>query len=235
MSDTYSITSGELVLKNDPSAQGLFRRYMFRRVLRIFIRCIEFCIALTITWLIFSGCLTTPTLSETISLGAVFATFGSSIVSIFSLSCKEQYDQFNENMKILQEHLAGNSLWTRWPFIKRVCKRKGADGKSEYQLLSNPYIVFLGFPKETHVSLPSSKEDFYELPIVKIFLYLKIKRTKYRNFLSMSTTSNSIKDILIWDCITDIYKDIILYRVGQFLIWFGGCFVISSIILTFLW
>ena len=231
--ETYSVFSGELTLKSDSNSRKAYTHYVLRCAIRIFFRLMTFFLACTITCLVYTWCITSPTIAETIALGAVFATLGSSIVSVFSLLCKKQYNQFYENIKVLQTQLIGNDIWERWPFVKRISKRRGVNGKPEYQILSNPYLVFECFGVDTHIDLPSSKTDFHELPILHVYLTLKKRRKTYRKYLALSPDSMAVKDILLWDCITELYRNILIYRIGQCTIWLGSSFVLSSIIFAF--
>jgi hypothetical protein len=233
MGETYSVFNGELVLKNDSTSRKAYTHYILRCAIRVFLRLMNFFFACTITCLVYTWCIATPTIAETIALGAVFATLGSSIVSVFSILCKEQYNQFYENIKVFQTQLIGCDIWERWPFVKRISKRRGANGESEYQILSNPYLVFQCFGLETHIDLPSSKTDFHELPILYVYLTLKKRRLTYRKYLALSPDSTVVRDILLWDCITELYGNILKYRIGQYAIWLGSSFVLSSIIFAF--
>lgn len=76
-----------------------------------------------ITLWIFRGCIKNNTLNEMISLGAVFATFGSAAISIFSLKCNEQINHFQNNLSILQSSLIKTEKWNRWRFLKKIEKR----------------------------------------------------------------------------------------------------------------
>jgi len=182
---------------------------------------------------VYELCIVDLTLENTITLGAVFATIGSAIVSVVSLFCGEQFNQFNANIKILQNQLIQKDDWERWPFVKRISRSKTPTGEYEYQILKNPHIIFKGPSWEKKIFLPSSKTDFKELPVYRTFYALKRNRALYRKLLTMYSDPNVVKEILLWDCLTDAYKNITLYKAGGILIWFGWGLVANSFIFSF--
>lgn len=233
MAETYEFVSGELVLRKDSPGRTTYAKHAAKKAMRAIIRIFILMFACIVTWWVFRLYIATPSLDNTVSFGAVFATLGTSIVSVLSLTCGEQYSQFGDNIKILQEQLLSSNVWERWPFVKRIYKRRIQRGLTEYQILKNPYIRFIGPSWETIVFLPSSKVDFYELPVFKTYFALKKSRPLYRQLLSLHADVETTKDILVWDCLTDIYRNIIVYRAGHLLIWLGGCFVFTSILFSF--
>jgi len=229
MAFTYKVNEAKISLKS-----GKIRDYCgyLRVMLRFLCYSLFFSFAFIVTWKIFDMHIDEAILANTITVGAIFATFGSSVVSIFTLHCREQYGQFNDNSKIFYENLIGSTSWKRWPFVKRIRRSKIGKKQFESQILENPSIVFFGSTWEITIPLPASKTDFYELPIYYSLFRLKRDRASYRRILSLHKNSDAVKEILLWDCLIGMYKNIALYRFGKILIWIGGSFVFNSIIFS---
>ncbi len=183
-----------------------------------------------ITYIIYNDCIVKLDLEHTISLGAVFATLGSSLVTVLSLTCSEQYSQFVDNIKILETSLFNKDQWMRWPFVKRIQKIKITKGEYYYYILDNPIITFKDDQWKIEVLLPSGKYDFRELPVYQTIFKLILNKKKYYSIL---LTQGKMNDKLIWECITKIYINIFLYRCSQIIIWIGACFIFSSIFFSF--
>lgn len=112
--EIYLITTGEVeeYSINKSSYQRIIPLYyIFYFSLSIF--------AVLSTGIIFSICIDEKSLSETIALGSIFATFGSSVVSVFSIVMNNQSDRFMSNIEILYSDIIPEKKWVRWSFIKR--------------------------------------------------------------------------------------------------------------------
>lgn len=203
-----------------------------KQAIWIFIRIVCWFIVFIFTFIfslmVFNHCIEVPMWNHTIPLGAVIATLGSAIVSIFTLFCNEQYAQFNENGKILQDKLI-REKWDRWPFLKRRDRQKISKGVYEVKILKNPHIIFYNNENTWKITilLPTSKADFSELPIYSRFFKLMYNRQK------LLLNNQNIEAALVWSCLTSIYKHIMLYRTSQILVWIGVCFIFNSIIFSF--
>jgi hypothetical protein len=230
---TYQINDAKISLKHGKTK--LFNKtFIILRQIRQFIfRLVIFLFSFFVTWFVFNVYIDEAIFADSIALGAIFATLGSALVSVFTLFCGEQYVQFRDNAKIFHEQLIGSKNWERWPFVKRFRVDKVGKKQFETQLLENPTIVFSGFEWSVTIPLPASKVDFYELSIYRCFFRLKLNRAIYRRILSMHPDPNALKEILLWDCLEALYRNIVLYRVGKSLAWFGGCFVFNSIFFSF--
>lgn len=233
MSFTYQINDAKISLRQEKISAFNELMILFRRLLRVGFRFLFFSLAFAITWIVFNLYMDGTVWADTIALGAIFATLGSAIVSVFTLFRNEQYSQFTDSTKILHEQLIGTTNWERWSFVKRVTKQKISPKQYEFQTLENPTIVFSGSLWSVTIPLPASKTDFYELPIYRSLIRLKRNRAIYRHILDSHQSPEAIKEILLWDCLTSIYKNIVLYRFGKSLTWLGGCFVFNSIFFSF--
>lgn len=230
MKETYELKNGEIKL--------IHSRYLYKLQFKNFLREAALVIShlllligvCVITWIVYRKCIVKMDLEDTISLGAVFATLGSSLVAVSSLECNEQYSQFMDNIRILEENLFKKNKWERWPFVKRVQKNKIARGEYLYYILYNPSIIFQGEQWKLEVLLPSGKFDFRELPVYRTIIQLARYRKKYGIVL---LNQNNVKDILIWRCLTKVYLNIFLYRWNQSMVWIGSYFIFSSVFFSF--
>jgi hypothetical protein len=232
MAYTYKMNDAKILLK---SGKIEYRNDFFvviNSFSRLLCRLLFFSFAFIATWKIFDLYIEETIIANTITLGAIFATLGSVIVSVFTLYCSEQYNQFSDNSKILYEKLIGSTNWERWPFVKRISRYKIDKKQYESHILENPSIVFFGSVWSITIPLPASKADFYELPIYRLLFQLKRNRIIYRRILSLHQPPDALKELLLWDCLIGLYKNITLYRFGKAFLWFGGCFVFNSILFS---
>lgn len=230
MKETYELKNGQIKLVHC----GYLYKLQFKNFLRETALMVSHLLLLIgvcfITWIVYRNCIVQLDLEHTISLGAVFATLGSSLVAVSSLVCNEQYSQFMDNIRILEESLFKKNKWERWPFVKRVQKNKIAHGEYLYYILYNPSIIFRGEQWELKVLLPSGKYDFRELSVYRTIFQLTWYMKKYSIVL---LNQNKVKDILIWRCLTKAYLNILLYRWNQSIVWIGSYFIFSSVFFSF--
>ncbi len=219
---------------------GQVKRYTkekrdFKNPIRAYyiIYCILALCAVVSTLLIFERCIVDKNvLSDTIALGSIFATFGSSLVAIFSLIMGSYYDHFLLNMKILYEELEPNNGWKRWPFIKRYSHKRLFNREQSYQVLENSTITFDVGSHQITVELPTIKEDFFDLPNWK---YWKLMKDNEKNFESTvyKKGGDIPKALMVWDCIYDNYSSVLHYRIARMFVVIGEEYIFSSIIWAF--
>lgn len=243
MAQTYSISPGELVVLRKNGSY----KYWGRELLNL---------AAQLLWallsLLCSGAATcaiywksTPaavrdgvaayTLSDSITTGALFATFGSAVIAVFTLFTGQYLNLFYENLTILREELAPDELrnmqWKRWPFLPRVGKLP-LSSRRRYSALNNASICFHLRDKHETFPFPTTLADFRELPILRSFLRMKWHRRAYLDYLE---AVNAVGEYPAWDCVCAMYKNILLYRFCYACVWIGICFVFHSILFSFLY
>ena len=227
---TYRLESGKIRQLYGTRQYKLEFKYLFHVLKNIVIYFICFILVFLATLIVYSKCIIQADLEHTISLGAVFATLGSSLVAVLSLTSNEQYSQFIDNIRILETKLLNKEKWERWPFVKRIQKSKIFKGEYCYYILDNPCIIFKATQLEIKISLPSGKNDFRELPVYRTIIQLVMKRKRYNYILFIR---NEMKDKLIWECLIRIYVNVLLYRWSLVIIWIGSCFIFSSVFFSF--
>lgn len=182
----------------------------------------------TTLW-IFRECIKNNTLNEMISLGAVFATFGSAAISIFSLSCNEQINYFQNNLLIIQNSLIKTEEWNRWRFLKKIEKRK--QGFCE---VKTPYINFYKQSKKIRIPLPTDLSDFKDISVGWNYFYLLFFLPSYFAYFSVEIPSQQEAEaFLVFQCLKNIYQNILCFKISNFFIWVGSGFILSSVLFSF--
>lgn len=131
MNKPYSFKAGSVTKYSTNKKKRIQKIHIYQIMyLLIFICC------MLITHYIFKQCIIEPKkLSDTISLGSIFATFGSSIVAIFSITMSNYYERFCTNIEILYGNICPDCKWYRWPFIKRESHSFLFNKELTYQIL----------------------------------------------------------------------------------------------------
>lgn len=182
-----------------------------------------------ITLWIFRGCIKGNTLNEMISLGAVFATFGSAAISIFSLNCNEQINHFQNNLSILQNNLIKTEKWNRWRFLKKIEKRELG-----FCEVKTPQIHFYKQSRKLSIPIPTDISDFKDISAGWYYLHFLFFSHSYFTHLSIEMSSpKEAEAYLIFRCLKDIYQSILYFKVSNFFIWVGSGFILSSVIFSF--
>ena len=192
-------------------------------------------IAIVSTYLVFYKCIDkNRKLSDTIALGSIVATFGSSVVAIFSMSLNTLYDRFLSDFMIFSNSLEPEKYWIRWSFIKRKSHHILYNGVSTYQELTNSMIKFNVGSHTIEFFIPTIKEDFYDLPNWKSLLAMKKEKKDYESYV-LNNSEEPANALMIWDCIYDELCCIAKYRMARFAVVLGEAYILTSIIMAFLY
>ena len=242
MAKAYRIQEGNLVVLKKSAIWKYWWRMLLRHLRRLGWGLFSLIGSGIVTYLIYQQCISpvatldgsiTFSLSDSITTGALFATFGSAVIGVFTLFATQNLELFYENLAILNQDLASQELahinWKRWPFIPRMGKLSFS-GKSRYSGVNNASICFSTLRSEEIFPLPTTQAEFQELPILQCFLRMKLRRKSYLNYLD---EAGVIDEYPVWDCICAIYKSILLYRFSYFCIYIAACFVLHSIVFSF--
>ncbi len=243
MADSYYIQKGELVLLNRSSARQYQYSHLFRSIKRLGWGIFVLLGTCGITYVVYLHCVSPHagpddvmiySLSDSITTGALFATFGSAIISVFTLSAASHLNLFGENLAVLEQELASSELdsasWKRWSFLPRLSKMS-VQGKIRHLGLRNASICFATASGQLWFQLPTTQADFGELPVFRSFLRMKCHRGAYLDYLNCE---NIIEEYPAWDCLCAMYKNILVYRFSNCCTWIGTCFVLESIVFSFL-
>lgn len=233
MEHNYTIANGGLILNNTIRNKLLLLISNLYLLLKIILLLGSLLLTMYITFIIYEKCIIEISLSDCIPLGSIFATFGSAVISVFSIYCGEQSKLFEENLSVLKNQVTELSSWQRWPFLKRHMRKKESKQKCNYYMLLNPQITFKTNYKELIVPIPSCTADFKDLPIITNAAKMILFRKQYSYFIFCSHDTKQQTDLFIFDCILMIYKNIIRYKLGIAITYIGSEFIFSSIIFSF--
>lgn len=242
MANSYRIQEGELVILKNTAIW----KYWWRTKIHFLMKLGWTLFALFGSWLatyaVYLQCIiptATPDgsvmipLSDSISVGALFATFASAVIGVFTLFATQNLELFYENLTILCQDLASEELsnikWKRWPFLPRMGKLPFL-GKNRFTGVNYASICFTTIRCEEVFLMPSTLADFQELPVLRSFLRMKLRRKSYLDYLG---TAGLIDEYPAWDCLCAIFKSILFYRFSYYCIWLAACFILQSIVFSF--
>lgn len=233
MGQNYSIKNGGLHLCNNLKNKcSVYISYMYQYC-KIILGFSSLLFSMYITLVIYEKCITEISLKECIPLGSIFATFGSAVISAFSIYCSGQNNLFQENLAILRTHFSDLHSWQRWPFLKRYAKKKLSFLHNNYYILSNPQITFETNTRSLTIPIPSCTADFKDLPVTINIIKMLCFHKCYSNFIYSLHDIKQQEDLFIFDCVLMIYKNIIRYKCGMVIMWIGAEFIFSSILFSF--
>lgn len=241
MPETYFITAGGLFKQDYQNAFKYFSKWLWVHLRRILLYMIIFAGCFAITGYIFVNCIEINfsdqgiyqiKLNDCISLGSIFATFGSAIISFLSLTSTHQLSGFQEKISVLNERFAKTefSNWKRWDFLPRFSREHLINGKYQYFVLKNPELRFYMGNQTIEIPIPSVKQDFKDLPVLRSWFKMHRKRKFYLSYIQ---TQSHMADFFIWDCLMTLYQNIIIYKLSQLGIWIGTSYIINSFIYAF--
>lgn len=188
------------------------------------------------TGLVFYAILyTDKNLFNVVSLGAVFATFGSTLVSIASLLCNRYYEEFSNCINIFKNELLTQEINFNWIFLKK----QGIVRKSQNEYITyhadNPKVVFKIGNVNLSIEIPVEKKDFYELALLKKIFQMKITKQAYLIYLLNYADSIMEAGLYMWECTYHILCGAFFYRIYRDCIILGAIFFTSGLIATFLY
>lgn len=231
MSNFYKILSGSIQGSKTDEKYFAVKSKCFIILFRIII----VILVIISTYKIFTICITENILQNTITLGSIFATFGSAIVAVASLYCNDFYVRFSDNAFVLQNELLNNEKWIRWTFVKRKSKKRLLDTGNFVQVLQNAKIEFQLGSHGITIFIPTVRADFDDLPIFQQFFLMRKYSKQYETNLCNHATAGDANAFFIWDCIFDIHIQIVCYKLCTHIIWIGCSLVGSSFLFSFLY
>ena len=239
--ETYVIDKGELLELNMQHSKKYTQVRLLAHLRRIVIAAGIAVGSFIITWFVYSKSVFPPastggelifSLQKQITTGSLFATFGSALIAVFTLFTGSSWSRFQEDLFILENELSGgifrNASWKRWPFIPHVTKwSKG--GAVRYFGVNTAKIRFKTGVLSQDFPLPTTEADFKDISVLVNYLQLRCLRKTY--FAQLTDTN--MREYPAWDCVTDIYRSILYYRVCRLCVWIGVSLVLQSIAFAF--
>lgn len=233
MKQSYNLKNGGLILCTDLKSKLLIYFSFLFQFFKIVFGFGTLILTMYVTLLVYEKCINKIILSECIPLGSIFATFGSAVISVFSIYCNEKNSIFQENVAILRSEISDFQSWQRWPFLKRYTKDKVSFLHSNYYILQNPQITFTANKACITVPIPSCMVDFKDLPVFVNIIKMMVFRNTYLKLIYRMHDSKQYADLFIFDCVLMIYKNILKYKLGAFIMWIGAEFIFASIAFAF--
>lgn len=240
MNNTYIINLSTIKINNNNVAKRRYAANILNKISYIVIRVLICAITISGVFYIFyifdKNLLIGKEFSyqEAITLGALCSTLGSSIITLTSVLSEHCIKNIDLNIETLQlDQLGRNKKWNRWPFVDRISKHRISRNSNEYYSYSNPSIKFCNMRMKIYI--PLSIKDFYELKIFFNYVMLKLKRKAYRKILAFQPNEDYLKDILVWDCLMNTYKNVIIYKIHKLFSYVGWSIVVSGIVFSFLY
>ena len=114
MEHNYTIANGGLILNNTIRNKLLLLISNLYLLLKIILLLGSLLLTMYITFIIYEKCIIEISLSDCIPLGSIFATFGSAVISVFSIYCGEQSKLFEENISVLKNQVPYSVLYGRF-------------------------------------------------------------------------------------------------------------------------
>lgn len=242
MAKSYYIQSGGLY----ELTPNWSRKYYKTGILKIIKRLISICIGLLCTWgitcYVYFNCITpiietdgsaTFKLIDCITTGSLFATFGSALIAVFTLFTAKYLTRFYDDVSILMLDLSSDEInpvrWKRWAFVPRINRIKYS-AKPKYIGLDNATITFCIGDEQITFKIPTTESDIEEFLILRYLIQMKRLRKKYFNELDKNS---QFEEYPAWDCVFDIYKCALFYRLSNLCVWIGTCFIMHSILFAF--
>lgn len=170
-----------------------------------------------------------------ISLGAVFATLGSTMVSIASLICSRYYDEFSLSLKTLKNEFVTEKIDNRWNFINNSDTIIKNEKRGLYYYLDPPKIKFEIGIITLKITIPTHKKDFNELELLKSLVKMSFLKKNFVRFAYNNSDRISESGIYTWECLYSTLCYALCYKINYYIVIAGIYFFISGIIATLLY
>lgn len=180
-------------------------------------------------------------LVTTLSSGAILATFGSALATVGSLWTNDHAGRIVLNVDILFRDILKQEAWRRWPFLLRNGTTRLFGGEILQGTLKNPLLSLHVGSHIIKVAIPTVHDDFLDLPLFRnlcpLFRFRKAALTKTFNAKDDELIPDSplaIKDQhMAYQCLTDIWWSVFVFRVFRYVVHFGVALTIASTCITF--
>lgn len=192
-----------------------------------------FAMILILTDIVFAISLSTMAYYEVVSLGAVFATIGSSLISITSLSSNYFFDEYKKAQEILLSYDNNMKTSNTWNFIQ---DSKLLLKNSEHIILYKKIpleVVFEFGVNNLSIIIPSNKKELTIKRLIPGFVKMKISEKLYFNRLANNSSSLEHDGLYVWECTVYMLKSALLYKSFLSLTILGGMFFLSGLVEIF--
>lgn len=206
-------------------------------IFNIFCLLLLFTIFLLVLWFtdyVFSSTLLTNNYYEVISLGAVFATIGSSMISITSLSCSYFWGEYKKANEILLSYDDNLKDTNTWNFIEdNKVILKSCKHTITYQKFL-PEVVFEFGMGNIPIPIPTNKKELIFWRLIKSYFKMKITKRLYFTRMEQNSTSLERGGLFVWECTTYMLRNALLYKLSLFLTILGSMLFVAGLIAIFI-
>lgn len=175
------------------------------------------------------------TIVESLSSGAILATFGSAIATIGTIWTGDHEKRILLNFDILtKDIMKQDTAWRRWPFLARKSTSRTYGKEYISGELKNPDIELDVGSHKINVTIPSIQEDFFDLGICRnLYPLLRFRKAALTKIISdESLSGDRFLSYSKYNCILDIWKCVFIFRFARYIIHFGVGLTISSAIIS---
>lgn len=229
MAKTYHFKEGYIQISNQ-----LKKECRIYNILNLSFLIIIFGLVLCLTDYVFSTTLSTQNYYEIISLGAVFATIGSSMISITSLSCSYFFEEYKKAIEILLSYNSNLKDTNTWSFIEdNKVIIKSVKHTVAYQKFL-PEVVFEFGVSILSIPIPTNKKELIFWRLINSYIKMKATEKLYFKRLDESLTSLERSGLFVWECTTYMFRNALLYKLSYSLTILGSMFFIAGLIAIFI-
>lgn len=229
MAKTYHFKEGYIQISNQ-----IIKKNWIHNIFYLVLLTLIFLIVLWFTDYVFSSTVSTDNYYEIISLGAVFATIGSSVISITSLACGYYFDEFKKTNAILLTYNSDSKNTNTWNFFEdNKTILKSAKHTITYQKFF-PEVVFEFGISSLPIPIPSNKKELIFWRVIKSYIKMKTTEKLYFERLEQNRISPERDSLFVWECTTYMLRNALLYKFSLFLTTLGSMFFIAGLFAIFI-
>ena len=226
---------------NDPRGLTSTGRALGLRHLRIHrgVVLAIYAVAATIAYLVFRQPETTESLIVVLATGAIVATFGAAISALGAVFERDLIERVSLDVDILfRDILEQEPAWRRWPFLARQERLDLPNDEIHISDLRNPIVPFDVGTHILRVDLPTVLCDFFDLPLWRNVLNMMRFRRGFRatssrrerGVRSDETGMTPTQELFAYDCVLDIWRSILTFRLARYTIHFGTALIFASVV-----
>lgn len=229
MAKTYYFKDGYIQISNQ-----IRKKYHIHNMINFMLLTLIFLIVLWFTDCVFSSTLSTENYYEIISLGAVFATIGSSLISITSLACGYFFEEYKKSNEILLSYNKKSKNINTWNFIEdKKVVLKSAKHSITYQKFP-PKVVFEFGLGTLSIPIANNKKELIFWGLIKSYIKMKTTEKLYLKRLEQNKMSLEKDSLFVWECTAYMLRSALFYKCSFSLTTLGGMFFIAGLIAIFI-
>lgn len=229
MSKTYHFREGYIQISNQTKKKNHIHNILYLVFLTL-----TFLNVLLFTDHVFSSTISAENYYEIISLGAVFATIGSSIISITSLACGYFFDEYKKANEILLSYNSESKNTNTWNFIEdNKVILKSVKHTIAYQKFSTEVVFEFGI-STLSISIATNKKELIFWKLVKSYIKMKTTEKLYFERLEQNRTPLGKDSLFVWECTAYMLRNALLYKFTLSLTTLGSMFFIAGLIAIFI-